>query len=340
MSYKFKTLVAYDTNSLRNLEAGDLAYKTFSFGKAFKDTQAFIIASGLEQYVSVAISELVIEELKIQKARKYKEDIEELKSIATRLAGMPHVPEGSIVIPDIQFNCHTYVEEEAQKFIQSLSTQIIKIKDEDSSSILRSMIAKVVQEKAKAPFKPPLGKDNKIKDAGFKDNVIWESLMHYEFVKDFDKVIFVTEDNGFDGCQAEFIDKWNKHFKIVKNSSELRIELTADYGNYIEFQKVYELSTKDVFTEHLKKQLNDATFLQLDNEDHKIENYHINNYCSKVETVLAEGGENVSPIINSSISIFITKENQKVELSVIAKTLLSDFETMEIEPTSFDPPIY
>lgn len=339
MSFNLKTLVVFDTNLIRSLEAGDLAYRFFSFGKSFEELQKLIGENNLTPYVTVAVSELVIEELKLQKSKKYVEDIERLKSIATRLAGMPHVADGSIQIPAIEFDCKTYVEEEAKKFIQSQSTKIIPIKDNDTNSMLRNMIGKVMQDKVKAPFKTTSGKDNKIKDAGFKDNVIWESLMHYGEVSNFDKILFVTDDTGYDGCEKEFIDKWNKHIKIIKNHTALEAELRTDYGNYMQYHKVYEFAGKEYFDDYLKDLLSPASFVQLDGEELKIENYQISEHCLRVETDTDEEGDYVSPIIHSSVSVFTTKDGAKTEINVLAKTQLSDFETMEIEKTDFEPGI-
>lgn len=340
MSFNLKTLVVFDTNTVRSLEAGDLAYRFFSFGKSFEGLQKLIEENNLAPYVTVAVSELVIEELKLQKSKKYSEDIDKLKGIATRLAGMPHVADGSIQIPAIEFDCKTYVEEEAKKFIQSQSTKIIPIKDNDTNSMLRSMIGKVMQDKVKAPFKTTSGKDNKIKDAGFKDNVIWESLMHYEEVPNFDKILFVTDDTGYDGCEKEFIDKWNKHIKIIKNHTALEAELRTDYGNYMQYQKVYEFAGKEYFDDYLKDLLNPASFVQVDGEDLNIENYEIKEHCLRVETAKDEEGDFVSPIIISSVAVFTTKEGQKAEIQIIGRTTLSDFEYMDIEDTQFEPNIY
>lgn len=339
MSFNLKTLVVFDTNSVRSLEAGDLAYRFFSFGKSFEELQKLIGENNLAPYVTVAVSELVIEELKLQKSKKYSEDIERLKSIATRLAGMPHIADGSIQIPTNDFDCKTYVEEEAKKFIEAQSAKIIPIKDDYTNAMLRSMIDKVMQDKVKAPFKVT-GKDNKIKDAGFKDNVIWESLMHYEEVPNFDKILFVTDDTGYDGCEKEFIDKWNKHIKIIKNHTALEAELRTDYGNYMQYQKVYEFAGKEYFDDYLKDLLNPASFVQVDGEDLSIENYEIKEHCLRVDTAIDEEGEFVSPIIISSISVFTTKEGQKTEIKIAAKTTLSDFEYMDIEETQFEPNIY
>jgi len=41
MSYKLKTLVVFDTNSLRCIEAGGVAYSSFAFGRQFQVIEEF-----------------------------------------------------------------------------------------------------------------------------------------------------------------------------------------------------------------------------------------------------------------------------------------------------------
>ena len=43
MSYKIKTLIVFDTNSLRNTDAGEVAYSFFIFGRPFQVIEEFIL---------------------------------------------------------------------------------------------------------------------------------------------------------------------------------------------------------------------------------------------------------------------------------------------------------
>jgi hypothetical protein len=339
MPHQLKTLVVYDTNPIRSFEHGDLAYSFFSFGKQFEQFRVFIQDNKLTDNVSIAASELVIEELKIQKAKKYREDIERFKTLTKRLEGMPHIPAGSIVVPDPEFDCRDFIEREARAFVEEQKINLIQVKDENAVSMMRSMLSKVIQEGVvKPPFKTT-GKEGKISDAGFKDNVIWESLMHYDPIADYDKVIFVTDDGGFDGCEPEFVDKWNKHFKIVSNTIEAEAELRKDYGNYIEFHKFYEYANKDYFKDYIKDLLTSASFIQLERGDVAIDNYRILEYCKKVEKTIDPDGDLESIIITTEGQIDVTIDGQKQQIALIVETKLSDGEYMEILESTIIPNI-
>lgn len=43
MSYKLKTLIVFDTNSLRSTDAGEVAYSFFAFGRPFQVIETYII---------------------------------------------------------------------------------------------------------------------------------------------------------------------------------------------------------------------------------------------------------------------------------------------------------
>lgn len=87
MSYKIKTLIVFDTNSLRSTDAGEVAYSFFAFGRPFQEIEKFIIEKNLANDIHIAIPTWAIEELKDQKQRQYKTDIVEFQKLAKRLSG-------------------------------------------------------------------------------------------------------------------------------------------------------------------------------------------------------------------------------------------------------------
>ncbi len=101
MSYKIKTLIVFDTNSLRSTDAGEVAYSFFAFGRPFQVIEEFIIEKSLTDDIHIAIPTRAIEELKDQKQRQYKTDIAEFQKLAKGLSGLPHIPE--ITLPETEF---------------------------------------------------------------------------------------------------------------------------------------------------------------------------------------------------------------------------------------------
>ena len=141
MSYKLKTVVVFDTNSLRSTEAGEVAYSFFAFGRPFQVIEEFILEKNLNENIHIAIPTWAIEELKDQKHRQYKTDIVEFQKLAKRLSGMPHIPE--IALPEVEFDCTTFIKEKADEYLATKEIKILGIKEELANTVLQSMMKRV-----------------------------------------------------------------------------------------------------------------------------------------------------------------------------------------------------
>jgi len=334
MSYKLKTLIVFDTNSLRNTEAKEIAYSSFSFGKPYDIIDEFVKANKLETDVTLAVSTMVITELKVQKQLSYKKDIQQLNNIVKRLTGLPHITVGSILVPDVNFDCAAFIEQQAQKYIQDNNINTLEYKDEHAPAILKNMLEKVVgQENGKSPF----SRSGKINDAGFKDSVIWETLMHYEKVVDYDKVIFLSKDGDYkSNCIEDFQSKWQRHIAIEKDENNVLAQLQKDYGNYIAEREIYLFTEGEYFQSYLKSKLAAKSFIVVESKLHTIENFKIMDYCRNVMRMVLndDGVENI--VVSSAITIFCKINGIKKEIPVEAITALYDEESKEIISTEYD----
>ena len=334
MSQRLKTLIVFDTNVLRDMLGKEVVYNSFTFGKSYNELDTFIKESGLEEYVTLSVSTMVIEELKNQKKRAYKQDIANLKEIVKRLEGLPHIPENSIPIPDEDFDCGVFIEQNATAYIAANNVNALVYKEEHTLSILNNMVQKVVTtDKPQSPF----AISGPYKDAGFKDGIIWETLMHFDMVLDYDKVIFLSKDGDYkENCLDDFTQKWNRHIKIEKDKNNVIAELKKDYGNYIEEKAIHDFADKEYFRDYLFDQLKVKTEIAINGSNFKIENFVIENPCTLVERMPPTDEEDEYIIINSEIKIHFTESNQKKQQVVMAQTKLADEETKDIIETTYD----
>ena len=83
---KLKTLIVFDTNSLRSTDGEKVVYSTFEFGAPFSIIESFLVDNNLTDLVSIAIPAWAIVELKDQKERQYIEDLENVKKHLKRLS--------------------------------------------------------------------------------------------------------------------------------------------------------------------------------------------------------------------------------------------------------------
>lgn len=331
MSYKLKTLIVFDTNSLRSTETGEVAYSFFAFGKPFQDIENFITNNNLTDEVHLAVSDWAITELKDQKQKQYLADVEEYKSLAKRLSGLPHT--GEITFPDSEFNCAEYVEQKAVEFLSTKQIKRLSIPEAVANTVLCSMMSRVMRGEKKSPF-VSLGK---YKDAGFKDNLVWESLMIYEEVPNYDKVIFLTRDGDFNRhCEAEFKAKWNKHIAIVTQENNVIAEINRDYENYIKERAIHEFAQTEYFADYLNDELKTKAIIIIEGIEYYIANYVITNICKKVNRLPPNEDEIENLLVSTEINIHFTQGAETKVQVVIATTKLEDEETKQIISTEYD----
>ena len=331
MSYKLKTLIVFDTNSLRSTEAGEVAYSFFAFGRPFQVIEEFILEKSLNEDIHIAIPTWAIEELKDQKHRQYKTDIVEFQKLAKRLSGMPHIPE--IALPEVEFDCTTFIKEKADEYLATKEIKLLEIKEELANTVLQSMMKRVMKDQNK---KQPFAHSGKYKDAGFKDNIVWESLMHFDGVTDFDKVIFITKDTDYTNCQVEFKAKWNRHISIISDENNALVEIQKDYDFYINERAIYEYAQTDYFKDYLSDNLKMKSEIMIDDHNYKIENFKLIDTCTNISRIPPNEHMIESLYITSEIKIFFKADGKKKEQIVTATTSFADEETKEIIETFYD----
>jgi hypothetical protein len=331
MSYKLKTLIVFDTNSLRSTEAGEVAYSFFAFGRPYQIIEEYILEKDLSEDIHIAIPTWAIEELKDQKHRQYKTDIIEFQKLAKRLSGMPHIPE--IKLPEEEFDCTTYIKVKAEEYLATKQIRLLEIKEELASTVLQSMMVRVMKDQNK---KQPFAHSGKYKDAGFKDNIVWESLMHFEGVSDFDKVIFITKDTDYTNCPFEFRTKWNRHITIISDENNAIVEIQKDYELYITERAIYEFAQTDYFKDYLNDLLSKKSEIMIEDSSYKIENFKLLDTCISITRIPPNEHMIESLYVTSEINIYYKVVGKKREQMITATTSFADEETKEIIDTSYD----
>ncbi len=331
MSYKLKTLIVFDTNSLRSTQDGEVAYSYFTFGRPFQVVEEFIAEKKLTEDIHIAIPAWAIEELKDQKQRQYQDDILKFQKLANRLSGMPHIPQ--ITLPHEQFDCTTYIQEKAIEYIATKEIKLLEIREELASTILQSMMKRVMKDQNK---KHPFAHSGKYKDAGFKDNIVWESLMHFNGVADFDKIIFITKDTDYTNCQFEFKEKWNKHISIISDENNALVEIKKDYELYITEREIYDFAQTEYFKDYLVNLLKKKSEIIIEENSFKIENFKLHDTCKDINRIPPNEQMIENLYIVSEIVVYFKDKGEKKEQIVTATTSFADEESKEIIETFYD----
>jgi hypothetical protein len=334
MSYKLKILLVFDTNSIRDTDNGAVVYKDFSLGGTFRFVENFIEKYNLKDYIHIAIPRMSLDEIKDQKLRSFKDDIVELKNIIKRMEGIPNLKIEPLNVSEELLNIENYIESKKGTFLTSKNIQFLEITPEQAHSVLSSMIQRVLKDpSAKAPF-IATGKDNRIKDAGFKDNIVWESLLNYSEIEKYDKVIFITSDSGFSNvCKTEFNSKWAKHFEILGSDEKIESELRNDFENFINERDIFDYTDTYYFSDYLFKELKNKSVILLDDKQINIENFKIDNYCVRVEREKDEDGNFNLVSIVSKITINCNDNGEKKDIEIEAYTDIEEDPLGPVETT-------
>lgn len=275
----YKTLIIVDSNKLRQGNGdGTMKYSNFEFGGDFKELSKIIKKKELDSYINIAIPEIVLEELKKQKIESFEIDYSTLKNIEKRLSKVE-----ATVLYELKkdFDMSSHIDNCKKDFLEkNKEILIIGIKEEEYPEIFKNLINRAVNKEK--PFKQ-IGK--KASDAGFKDVVIWESVLRSDVLKDFDRIILFTNDDGFSDCKAEFDRKHNKYFDVVKDLATLETDIINTYEDYIKLKPFYDYTETEYFKEIVNEQLKNEKEIWIDPESkfYNISSYKVLDYSVKIE---------------------------------------------------------
>lgn len=266
-----KILIIFDTNKIRSTNKGEVDYSSFRFGGDFLVIQDFINKNGLTDFVHLAVPESVIEEIKMQAKRKLNSDIDEFNKLSEKLGKIGVVKNG----PEMkeEFIPELFVDDNASVFAAGSGgkIKIIGVKNENHPEVLKRLKYKCFN--CHKPFK---GEGNH----GFKDALIFEEVFNGEIdYKEYNEIIFYTDNQkDFEGCDDQFVKKFDVRFRINGSWENLESELKEKYSSEILTYDFESYAKSEYFTDYIKKSVcenngffdNDGNQMQVDESEVKI----------------------------------------------------------------------
>lgn len=336
MSYDLKTLIVFDTNSLRKVrtnakEREIIDYSNFDFGAPFKKVYSYINENKISDIIHLSIPEMVLRELMTQCERQYQKEQKIIEEALSRISEIPHKNGLALNDPNVEFQYKEFIKQKAEEVLKKYNVVIMPFDESKIPIMFNNMLGKVLDiEDVKSPFRP--------KDAGFKDSVIWECLLNYSGIKNYRKVIFLTKDGDYkDNCYTEFNSLWeNQEIIIRKNETEVIVEITKMYNDYLEERELYDFAGSDYFLAVLNEALKEKTMITINDLDKPIRSFQIVNPNSNVIRTppTEDGAEHIT--ITSKIAITYQWDEETKVQEVEASTLLADEETKELISIEFD----
>lgn len=301
-----KYTVVLDTNLLGRFKNDKLDitnYAYFSISKEmFLNLIKFLKDNTLIKNVNIAIPKIVFEELIRQQIERYVNDLKNLRETFDRFKELPGF---ALEVPE--FDYETYLRDKIQAFIGKY--EIIEL-DYPENAILPNLIKRALEKKK------PFYKKGK-NDSGFKDAIVWESLIQYAQKNEKQNYILVSNDTDFD-CEElknEFIERTECELEIKKSL----------FGTKSLFDEIKQLNLDFKFFENIYNE----TFRE--SVKHLLENnyYEINTWDGTYNILNIDIGDYIYDINRGKsgtyeLTIPITVEHETFYTDYVALNILKD----------------
>lgn len=210
----------FDTNALFQAYEKKADFTTFSFNATFEHVVGMIEKLDIYEYVTIAIPSVVWSEMEKQIIEKHDELLVIYKSTISK----KQFPEYSIQEnPTINYPEYIKIKiEEYKKEISGRGNSVIEI------PIASNNRFESIVNRAFSKLPPFEGKDKK-SDKGFKDALLWESVLEFALKHRNSKIIYYSKDNAFgEFLLKEFAENVpDSSLFVCKNENEVKVQLEA-----------------------------------------------------------------------------------------------------------------
>lgn len=194
-----KYLIVFDTNILYVPYKDRADFTTFYFNSTFKNIIDKIEELDLYEHVKVGVPTVVWEEMIKQKNEAYNSKIQDIQQKTSKF----QFPFHRFIQEKDEVDYNKYLLEQVRQYRENLSKRLVKIVDLNLPSNHRfdSIIKRAFEKRP--PFEGTEGNSDK----GFKDALLWESILEYKFNNTDVNIILYTNDKLF--CD-ELVDEFKK----------------------------------------------------------------------------------------------------------------------------------
>lgn len=292
----YKTLIIFDTNSVRHTD-----YVNFEIGGDYKNVSAFIKNNNLGDLIHIALPEFVVDEIKKQKAEQFEKDRREYKRIGDKLDKLGI----KTTVNDSDFDVNAHLKDQTDIYLKKENLKVINLPRDKYDDTLEKIIQRAIAKKL--PFK----KNDRHSDMGFKDVLIWETILsNKSLILGYDSIFYCSGDNGFNECKEEFEKDINRNFEHFKEGAFLIEKLEEQYFELIRNSRVYDFAKTQYFKDMIGLEIERVGVAEFENEDLEIEDWDMINPCVEIEKVEFSDQEGECFRITSHVHLYANGESQ------------------------------
>ena len=307
-----KTIIIFDTNVLKENSSDNIYYHTFTFNNDFKKLYDYIFKKNLFEYIKLSITDITLFELEKQRRDCFKSDSRKLGDIKKRYAYIDSKINLFKISDD--FNIKDFILDKIGNYIFENKIKILKISDDLIFQKFNDLKIRALEKKS------PFNKDKK-SDSGFKDALIWETILSQDF-DDYENVFLITRDLGFNkNCALEFKELFNKDIVIEPIGDGLFIKLDNIYPEENFINSIEEFSNSYDFKSYINDYMSKLNQIEIGEDKVKIKNFRILEYSENIN-IPEETRTGSIFEITSHIEVSDVKNNT-IYLNII--TYINDF---------------
>ena len=266
-----KTLIVFDTNRLQTTLDGEHDYSLFDPKGDIKRLKDFIIKNNLGNKILIGFSDIVLREYCNHRKEDFNSKLNQCKTLCSKMKNLENCSFDNVEFPEDSFDYGNYLLDKVQKTISNPENGfvLISLDEEKHSEVFKKILDRAINHKK--PF-------DERGDRGFKDSLIFESLVGFQIKNNFAKIILFTGNlKDFpDELKEEFSKSTGKLLGIESNYDLLEQTLERVYRILIKYPKLFEYLKSDYFKAKLIDYTNDFFGLG-------INNFTIINYCVEIE---------------------------------------------------------
>lgn len=243
-----KSLVILDTNKVRNNFDWEEDFSSFEAKGDLIRIIDWIEQNRLQGLVAVGLPEIVLEEFVTNRCDNFDKELDRLKLSLKKLGNLSCCNFSGIVLPAANFDYRQFFKNKIAGYIAAKPFLVILKLDKS----VHGKTLERVTEKALLKAKPfdDSGK-------GFKDALIWETILNFKDLNEYHNVFLLTEDNDFDLLQEEFSKTLSKDLQRQSDTTTLIVELEKIYGLYVEYPEIVRYLKTEYFRSKLLEYLAD-----------------------------------------------------------------------------------
>lgn len=267
-----KYTIFVDSSYIRNSKAEHWEIPLSTEG--IKSILKFIIEQKLSKDVIVVIPEIVVQEVIFQKLNHIKNQIDSLSQSSENFKKVFSI-EGIDLAKYTNFDFDKFFKDKCQEFMKKYNLEQADTPKIDQNELINRSVNKL----------PPFKGKTEESDKGFKDTILWYSILEFVKKEPNHKLIFLTTDDIFEHSYLnEEITKINKSgIRIFNDPTQLKAFLNTEFKLNLD----WKAKARDI-----KNKLKEKLGILIE-EIYK-ENYFVSDYSGREKKVISYDYKNIN----------------------------------------------